>query len=241
MKGFFITGTDTGIGKTVLSALLLAELRRCGINAAPMKPVQTGCIDLQRAPDLDYALALSRMKIAENDYKDMSPYRFEPACSPHLAAEMAGTEIELSTIIESAQTLAKRYDLLLVEGAGGVLVPINRRELMLDLMAVLKLPVILAARPVLGTINHTLLSVRALRSAGLNVAGIVFMESEPPSDGLTELIEEDNLIAIEQFGGVPILGKIPYSPALRAKYEDYSALPISVISAIEKIASGLNL
>jgi dethiobiotin synthetase len=264
MNGFFITGTDTGVGKTALSALLLVELRRRGINAAPMKPVQTGCkpeglrpeaLDFKNteeqsqnlkpkvqsllsAPDLDYSLSMAGMTVSDDDYKNMAPYRFEPACSPHLAAELAGTEIEIAQIVSAAHALASEYECIIVEGAGGVLVPLNRQELMLDLMVALKLPVVLAARPTLGTINHTLLSLRGLRSAGLDIAGVVFIESEPSGD---HLIEEDNASTIEQFGNVPILGKIPYCPALRGQTVDGSFLPVTVAGAIEKIVNKLGL
>lgn len=243
MNGFFITGTDTGIGKTALSALLLAELRQRGVNAAPMKPVQTGCggrrtedRGRRSAPDLDYSLSVSQMKVSAEDYINMAPYCFEPACSPHLAAELAGTEIEINRIVSAAQELAAEYDTLIVEGAGGVLVPLNRRELMLDLMVKLNLPVIIAARPGLGTINHTLLSLRVLKSEGLNVAGIVFVASEPSEPGL---IEEDNAVTIEQFGRVPVLGTIPYCPQLQESAPRYADLPVTVVAAIEKIVNKL--
>jgi dethiobiotin synthetase len=239
MNGFFITGTDTGVGKTALSALLLAELRRRGISAAPMKPVQTGCEvpgSEFRVPDLDYSLSMAGMTVPEEARSLMSPYRFEPACSPHLAAELAGTEIEISAIVNAAQKLASEYDRLIIEGAGGVLVPLNRRELMLDLMVKLDLPVILAARPGLGTINHTLLSIRALKAAGLEIAGIVFIASEEGEPGL---IEEDNAVTIEQLEAVPVLGTIPFCPQLQESAPRYSDLPATVVAAIKKIASQL--
>jgi dethiobiotin synthetase len=264
MNGFFITGTDTGAGKTALSALLLAELRRRGISAAPMKPAQTGCkpeglrpeaLDLRKleesslslkskvqslpsAPDLDYCLSMAGMKSSNKDRALMSPYCFEPACSPHLAAELAGTEIEIGRIVAAAQELASEYETLIIEGSGGVLVPLNRQETMLDLMKALELPVIFAARPGLGTINHTLLSIRALRAAKLEIAGVVFVASEAGGPGF---IEEDNAVTIEQFGEVPVLGTIPFCTQLRNPHADYSALPIPVISAVEKIVSELKL
>jgi dethiobiotin synthetase len=265
MNGFFITGTDTGIGKTVLSALLLAELRRRAIHAAPMKPVQTGCGGQRpeargqasgvRVPDLDYSLSMAGMTASDDDYKNMAPYRFEPACSPHLAAELAGTEIEIARIVSAAQTLTSEYNHLIVEGAGGILVPLNRQELMLDLMVALKLPVLLAARPGLGTINHTLLSIRTLQTAGLHIAGVVFVASEEKEPSL---FEEDNAFTIKQFGNVPpersergpacagqrpkevaILGTIPFCPQLREPHPAYSALSIIVISAVEKVVNKL--
>ncbi len=252
MNGLFITGTDTNIGKTALSALLLAELRRRNIDAAPMKPAQTGCkkkdeernlkpefpVSPLSVPDLDYSLSMAGMSVSEEDYALMAPYCFEPACSPHLAAERAGVEIELPSIGNAVKKLAKKHDVLIVEGAGGILVPLNRRELMLDLMKALNFPVLLAARPGLGTINHTLLSIHALRAAGLDIAGVVFVESEKTDSGF---IEKDNHQTIEQFGNVPVLGKIPYCPQLRDPNPDYSALPVPVVAEIERVASQLSL
>ncbi len=240
MNGFFITGTDTGIGKTVLTALVLAELRRRGVRAAPMKPVQTGCErrpDARlAAPDLDYSLSMAGMDVAEADYRRMAPFCFEPACSPHLAAERAGIEIRMETLVGAAHALAAEYECLLIEGAGGVLVPLNRRETMLDLMKVLGLPVLIAARAGLGTINHTLLSVRALRTAGIAIAGVVLLEGRDSAPGA---IEADNPAAIAQFGGIPVLGTVPYGPALREPRPVYSALPDPVVAEIGKIVDKL--
>jgi dethiobiotin synthase len=261
MNGLFVTGTDTGIGKTALSALLLAELRRRGINAAPIKPVQTGCIaegsepeasDLRQngaqspkpkaqslsVPDLDYSLSMADMHVSAEDYKNMSPYRFEPACSPHLAAEMAGTEIDIAGMVIAARTLTSDYDFVIAEGAGGVLVPLNQRETMLDLMQALKFPILLAARPGLGTINHTLLSIRALRAEGLDIAGVVFVAGTYAEPGF---IEDDNITTIEHFGKVPIIGTIPYCARLAKPNPKYDDLPIPVVAEVEKIVNQLAL
>ena len=262
MNGLFITGTDTGIGKTALSALLLAELRQRNINAAPMKPAQTGCskaatgvrnqesgIGNQETdtchlppatclsvPDLDYSLSMASMQVSTENYANMSPYQFEPACSPHLAAEMAGTEIDIAEMVIAARTLAAEYEFVIAEGAGGIMVPLNRRETMLDLMQALKFPILLAARPGLGTINHTLLSIRALRSDGLDIAGLVFVASTDEEPGF---IEEDNVATIEQFGKVPVLGTIPFCERLAIPNPSYSDLPIPVVTEVEKIVNQL--
>lgn len=234
MKGLFITGTDTDVGKTALSALLLAELRRRGTNVAPMKPAQTGCEG--GAPDLDYSLSMATMEVDPETYRAMSPYQFEPACSPHLAAEMAGTEIEIAEIVIAARALADSYEFVLAEGAGGIIVPLNRRETMLDLMQALKFPILVAARPGLGTINHTLLSIRALRSEGLDIAGIVFVAN---TDQEFTFIEEDNGTTIEQLGKVPVLGTIPYCAQLTNPAPNYGDLPIPVVAETEKIVNQL--
>jgi dethiobiotin synthase len=265
MNGLFVTGTDTGIGKTALSALLLAEIRRRKINAAPIKPVQTGCarkpetgnwkpeesketqfqvsslksqVSPLSVPDLDYSLSMAAMKVSDEDYRNMAPYTFEPACSPHLAAKIAGTEIDIAEMIIAARTLASEYEFVIAEGAGGVLVPLNRRETMLDLMQALKLPVLIAARPGLGTINHTLLTIRALRSDGIDIAGVVFVASQSGEPGF---IEEDNGTTIEQFGKVPMLGTIPYCARLAESQPQYSDLPIPVVAETEKIVTQLGV
>ena len=265
MNGLFVTGTDTDIGKTALSALLLTELRRCGTNAAPMKPMQTGClrkletrnlkpeengksefpvssfqfpVSPLSVPDLDYSLSMASMNVSEETYKNMSPYTFEPACSPHLAAERAGTEIDIAEIVIAARALAMDYEFIIAEGAGGIIVPLNHHETMLDLMQAMKFPVLLAARPGLGTINHTLLSIRALRSDGLNIAGVVFVASTPEEPGF---IEEDNAATIEHFGKVPVLGTIPHCTQLQNAAPDYNDLPISAVAEVEKIVNQLEV
>jgi len=236
MKGLFVTGTDTGVGKTVVSALLLSELRRRNINATLIKPIQTGCRD--NVPDLDYALSMSGMAVSEADYRNMAPYTFEPACSPHLAAEMAATEIDIAEMVIAARTLAADYEFIIAEGAGGVMVPVTRRETMLDLMQALKLPVLVVARPGLGTINHTLLTIRALRSDDLEIAGTVFIASEAGEPGF---IEEDNAVTIRQLSKAPILGTIPYCAPLADPRPGYSGLPIPILAEVEKIVDRLGI
>lgn len=236
MRGLFVTGTDTAVGKTVLSSLLLSEIRRRNFNAAMIKPVQTGCEG--DVPDLDYALSMAGMKVSPDDYRNMAPYTYGPACSPHLAAELDGSEIDIAEMVIAARTLASEYDFIIAEGAGGIMVPLNRRETTLDLMHALKLPVLIAARPGLGTINHTLLTIRALRSDELEIAGVVFVASAADESGF---IEEDNAVTIEQFGKVPVLGTIPYCPLLIDPETSYADLPIPVVAEVEKIVNQLGI
>jgi len=185
MNRFFVTGTDTGVGKTVLSALLCAAL-----DASYWKPIQTGTDE-----DSDSRTVAG---LAELPAGRIFPeaYRFAPPVSPHLAARWAGTRIEIS---KTQLPVAARSGALVVEGAGGVMVPVNENALMTDVMRRLALPVLLAARSSLGTINHTLLSLAALRQAELHVAGVV-MIGEPNAD---------NREAIEKYGDVRVLGEIP--------------------------------
>lgn len=207
---FFITGTDTGIGKTMLTAALYDAMLRAGTSVVPMKPVQTGCLPdggPGRDSDLEFCCRAAGRPVSELP-PEAYPYVFEPACSPHLAASMADTEISVSRIADAYRNLAQQYDQVLVEGAGGVFVPLNARQTMIDLMTELGLPVLLAARPALGTLNHTLLSLEVLRARGLQVAGVVIVEAAPPA---RDFIERDNLEAIRHYGNTNVLGVLEYS------------------------------
>lgn len=182
---FFVTGTDTGVGKTVVSALLCAAL-----DAYYWKPIQTGTREGTDSRTVARLAELPRAKILPEAYK------FGPPVSPHLAAQKASARIELREI--RAPEIGVRENLI-VEGAGGALVPINETQLTTDLMTHLGLPVLLVARTTLGTINHTLLSLAALRSARLTVRGVV-MVGKPNTD---------NRQAIEHYGQIRIVGAIP--------------------------------
>ena len=181
-QGIFITGTDTGVGKTVVSAALLSVLRSAGMDAVPMKPVQTGATRRSgrwRSPDLDFCLALAGLQPGPVEYARMAPCCFAKACSPHLAAAVAGRCIRLRRLTACFQTLKARHAMVVVEGVGGVCVPIQGRQTMLDLMGALDLPVVVVARLGLGTINHTLLTLHCLRRAQVRVLGVVFNATRP--------------------------------------------------------------
>lgn len=211
MKSFFITGTDTGVGKTVLSATLLATARAQGTDAVYMKPVQTGCRRQGSqlvAPDLDFCLRAAGLHPSKAEHASMCPYRFVPACSPRLAATRARRPIRIDRITAHFQKLQTAHDAVIVEGAGGVLVPLGPRTTMLDLMKALALPVVVAARPGLGTINHTLLTLRELQRARLTVLGVFFVHTTPDRN---PAIERDNERAIARATDVPILGRVPFS------------------------------
>jgi len=226
LKGVFITGTDTGIGKTVVAAGILRHLRSEGLDIVPMKPIQTGATkDMgteMQSTDLKFCLEAADLHPSDEELEWMAPYRYEPACSPHLAGKMAGSYPQVGRIKECAERLCERHAGIIVEGAGGVLVPINESTTMLDLMYALGLPVVIVARAGLGTINHTLLSINALRARRLDIAGVILNETE---DVERDLIREDNPKAIAEFGQVPILAEIPY-------LEDVSKVPDIEVPAL---------
>ncbi len=210
MRGVFITGTDTGVGKTLVAAGLLKALRGTGLDAVPMKPVQTGCERRQGswvAPDLELSLKTAGLAPSPAEIALMAPYCFHPACSPHLAARLAGRKISLLIIRRAFRQLRGAHDVVVVEGAGGVLVPLDGQRTMVDMMKSLGLPVVLVARSGLGTINHTLLSIRTLRQAGLTVKAVVLNQTSPGRQGA---IERDNRKVIERMGAVPVVAALGF-------------------------------
>jgi dethiobiotin synthetase len=205
LRGLFVTGTDTEVGKSVLAAAVCAALASRGETVAAFKPVVTG---IDEPPDpvwpRDHEL-LSQVSSSGQSPKDVAPYLFGPAVSPHYAAELAGTTIEPARLLETA----RRHELVIAEGVGGLMVPLTPGYLVRDLAVDLGLPLVVAARTGLGTINHTLLTLDAARAAGLRVACVV-MTPWPESP---EPIELSNRETVERLGGVPVAGLPPTEPS----------------------------
>lgn len=206
-KGIFITGTDTGVGKTYITIGLLRALQNMGFNVCPMKPVETGCGTFNGRLVPEDALKLVCAVEADEPLKLINPYRFKQPLSPAVAAELEGAVIRKQDIISAYKQLSKKYDITIVEGAGGIMVPVYRKYLFLDLIKDLNLPVIIVARSVLGTINHTLLTIEAARSKGLRILGVIINHSSKIKDDLSVRTNPD---VIEKLGGMPLLGIVPY-------------------------------
>ncbi len=173
MRGLFVTGTDTGVGKTVVAGAIAAALRARGERVAAYKPVVTGLDEpAEPAWPHDHELLAAAAGVAA---ETVTPHRFGPAVSPHLAAELAGLRLDLDALVLAAGAAAAEAgaDILVAEGVGGLLVPLTPEHAIRDLAVALGLPLVIAARPGLGTINHTLLTIEAARAAGLAIAGVV--------------------------------------------------------------------
>ncbi|MDO8795734.1 MAG: dethiobiotin synthase [Vicinamibacterales bacterium] len=210
MRGVFVTGTDTGVGKTVVAAALVACLRRHG-PAGYWKPVQTG---VEQDDDTATVRTLAGCADAEVWNRGV---RLERPLSPHLAARLAGRALSVDAVLADRPDDAART--WVVEGAGGVLVPLNETESMSNLMTRLGLPVVLVARSTLGTINHSLLTLEALRSRGLQVAGVVLVG--PPNP--------ENRAAVASLGHVPVLGELPgLDPLNRESLAAWAAIGLDV-------------
>ena len=208
MRGVFVTGTDTGVGKTVLAAAICAAAASRGLSVASFKPVVTGLDEPVVDWPRDHELLASVCNVRQAP-EDIAPHRYGPAVSPHLAEQLAGEEIDPDELVTQAQTEAAKADALVVEGVGGLLVPLAKDYLVRDFAGELSLPVVIAARPGLGTISHSLLTIEAARAVALRIQAVVLTPwSDQPS-----AMERSNMETIEQFGEVPCIGLPRTDPA----------------------------
>jgi dethiobiotin synthetase len=196
VNGVFVTGTGTEVGKTVVAAAIARTATGSGRRVAVFKPAVSG-LDEDGEPDHEL---LRRAAGSEQSDDEISPHRYGPAVSPHLAARIAGEEIDPGALIAAAHAVAEGAEVLVCEGVGGFLVPLAPDYLVRDFARELGLPVAIAASPGLGTINHTLLTVDAVRAVGLEVTAVILTPwPEPPSE-----LELDNRETISRLGSVDV-------------------------------------
>ena len=200
-RGFFVTGTDTGVGKTLVACTLLRALRARGSDAAGMKPIETG---VGQAGPLD-ALALRAAAGDVDPLDDVCPQRFALPAAPTVAAAAEGRQVELWAVRRAFERLDARHSCVIAEGAGGLLVPVAEQQCMADLARDLDLPLIVVARAALGTINHTLLTLEAAVARGLSVAGVVISHANGPLSPA----DAANLEALRRALDSALLGEIP--------------------------------
>ncbi|RKZ88002.1 MAG: dethiobiotin synthase [Gammaproteobacteria bacterium] len=203
MTSIFVTGTDTGVGKTFISVALIKLLQQQGLKVAGMKPIASGCEPTVEGLRNDDALRLSQQSNVDLPYDLINPYAFEPAIAPHIAAEQADIEIDLNIIQQNYQKIQQQVDAVVVEGAGGWLVPLNKSQTMADLAIQLELPIILVVGIRLGCINHALLTVKAIESTGLSLQGWIANHPEPSEQG-AEIVK-----TLKQSIKAPCLGNVP--------------------------------
>lgn len=204
-RGYFVTGTDTGVGKTTVSCALLRAFAAQEKRVIGMKPVVAGS-ENGTWPDVEQLIAASNISAAR-EY--VNPYAFDPPISPHIAAQQAGIEIDLAVIQHAYQALSNQADIVIVEGAGGFLVPINQTQNGADLARALNLPVILVVGMRLGCLNHALLTAQAIRIAGLPLAGWVANGIDPQMRAL-----EENIATLEQRLDGPLLEVVPFGATM---------------------------
>ena len=204
-QSYFVTGTDTGVGKTLVSCALLHAFAARGLQVAGMKPVAAGCRREGASlisEDVELLQAAGNLRLPLGQ---VNPYAFEPPLAPHIAAAQAGVHIALSTIVAAFDALRSQADVIVVEGVGGFRVPLNAREDTADLAALLGLPVILVVGMRLGCLNHALLTAEAITQRGLTLAGWVANQIDPDMAAL-----EENLITLKARLPAACLGIVPY-------------------------------
>jgi dethiobiotin synthetase len=208
-KGIFITGTDTDVGKTIVAAVLARLLLNKGINVGVMKPVTTGCTQHGESLVSGDAELLAWSAGVELT-SEVAPYLFREPIAPAAAAELEHTKIEFSRILAAFHKLSEEHDFIIVEGAGGLMVPLAGGLLVADLAKLLALPLLVVARPDLGTVNHTLLTCFAAKGLGCSVKGTI-INNYPLNPGLAESTAPH---LIDSLSGVPLLARLPSIPGI---------------------------
>jgi dethiobiotin synthetase len=208
-QGCFITGTDTGVGKTRVAAGLLCAAAQNGIQAVGMKPVASGAAATKQGLQNEDAMLLQRSASVARHYGLVNPYCFEPAIAPHLAAAEAGVEIRLPVILDAYRELVRGAEFAVVEGVGGWQVPLSARLALPDLVRALELPVVLVVGLRLGCLNHALLTARAVAADDLRLAGWVANEIDPAFER-----REENLATLERALPAPLLARLSHAPGI---------------------------
>jgi len=212
-KCIFITGTDTDVGKTVIAGCLAAALSRAGKKTAYYKPVQCGGLLEGKIKSPDLALVKELSKLPDTNLAN--DYCFTLAASPHLAAEHDKSKVDIKLIKDRLKSLIKENDIVLIEGAGGLIVPLTRTYTVLNLIQDLSVPVLVVARAGLGTINHTSLTVSTLKSFEIPILGLILNYFKGG------IIEEDNKNIINTLNNVPLMGIVPFSENINDLADDF--------------------
>ena len=228
-RSIFVTGTGTGVGKTVVTGLLARFLSETGLSTVTQKWVQTG----SRGFSEDIAVHLRLMGKSEKDFEaylpHMAPYTFGFPSSPHLAARLENRAIDTKKILDSFYLLKNDFDAVVVEGTGGLMVPLNRREMVIDICEKARIPVLLVVNNGLGAINRTILSVEALRKRGIEILGLVFNRI---SVGEDETILKDNLSIINEFTGLDVYGELPALEDTDALYRAFLPMARKILKKL---------
>ncbi len=226
MKGIFITGTDTGVGKTVATATLCRILRSRGVDAVALKPFATGISLATRWQDNDPLVLSAAMDYIEQP-QEVSSVNLSPPLSPYDAARVTGINLDFNAIIKTLNIVAVRHSFAIIEGVGGVCVPITDQLVIADFIKCLDIPALVVARSTIGTINHSLLTIRALRQSGVDVNGVVFMRAARGEFSLDEIVGPETAC---RFAQTKNFGLIDYSDDLNQAQtlEDFvNALPVN--------------
>lgn len=213
LKGFFITGTDTDVGKTEVAAGLIKKISSMGHQVAGMKPIASGCDETDSGLRNSDALQLIDAANSNISYDLINPYTFKAAIAPHIAADQNRVEIDMEVILDCYRQIAEKAEVVVVEGVGGWAVPISKTSRMDDLAQALDLPVVLVIGIRLGCINHALLTYEAIKAKGLHVAGWVANYVSPK-----DLCLEEQKQSISERISAPLMGEIPFNATINAEF-----------------------
>jgi dethiobiotin synthetase len=221
IKGIFITGTDTGVGKTLVAAGLIKALQSQGIHPGYFKPVASGALKTRQglvAPDVKFVLKTTEI---EEHPSLINPVCLIPPLAPLTAAEISGTDWTTRSVLNKFRALQNRYPFLVVEGVGGVMVPLKKRFLVIDLIEKIGFPTLVVARASLGTINHTLMTLTLLKQRGLPVLGFLFNGHQ----GRPGLAEKTASQVISEISGVAFWGRLPFDPEVSENDYQLGSIP----------------
>jgi dethiobiotin synthetase len=231
-RGLFITGTDTGVGKTIVTAAIAVRLRQEGVNVGVMKPVSTGCVRRREGLVSEDAEFLAKAADVPGPLEDISPLRLAEPLAPTVAAARARIELDLAPVWAAWRRLRRAHQIMLVEGIGGLLCPVTPKECVADLAKAFGLPLVVVARSGLGTINHTALTVEVARARGLRVAGVIINRYHHDTPDLAEMTNPDE---IRRVTGVDVLGLVPDDPTTSFRE---GVLGEDVLAAARQLALG---
>ncbi len=222
-KSFFITGTDTGVGKTIVAGAIAAALKAKGMKVGVMKPAETGCRERRGELFSKDAAFLKKVSGSKMPIDLICPYRFPEPLAPAIAAVRAGVKIDLKLIRKNFEIIEAQSDVVLVEGAGGLMVPLTGKKLYLDLVAELGIPLIIVARAGLGTVNHTLLTVSAAKARKIEISAIILNQgrkNKPDAASATNPETIMRLCGIRRVYAMPFLPEIRKNMAVLKKAGD---------------------
>lgn len=232
-RGVFITATDTGVGKTLVASALVARLIQRGIDVGVMKPIETGVSRATKAQS--DGVRLRRAAGSHDPSAEVCPYVFRLPVAPFSAARAEGRTVQMATILRAFRALRRKHSLMVVEGIGGVHVPISGTADVLNLVRRMRLPAIVIGQSGLGGINHALLTLHALRQNKIPILGLVLNQRRPAQTKTARVQEQSTVSLLRRLAGVPVVGPIPYSPSVNRNWNE-GLLRLAKTASIMKLA-----
>jgi dethiobiotin synthetase len=234
-KGIFITGTDTGVGKTVVCGLLGLYFANAGYRVITQKWVQTGKQSFSSDVSLHLKLMHRQKKEVKEYWPYLSVYNLRFASSPHLAASLEKIEISPEKIKNTFRYLTQHFDFVIIEGTGGALVPLDRKRLLIDIVRELNLPLLIVAANKLGAINHSLLTIEVIKKRNLKILGVIFNNRIKK---LNRIIAHDNVQIVKELSKVMILGSLPWEKDKNRLYQAFIPIGKRILTYLEKDKNG---